>query len=307
MGSIIMNKYYVNSPSIFFDKKIAFLSDVHSDALVLEEIIEILKSKEVDILIIGGDLLDCLKDNNRNVKIKELLEEYAKVFEIYIAIGNHDIVYFNNHYLLNPSENATPNLNFWYYLNLNENINVSYFPTGKSTVCKWSLDNNVDLSILNMPIEYYWHKEPYDEFKEHIKVLDTINIESDKYNILVCHTPKNIVQNGSIDEYFKEEKRFDLILSGHIHGGLVPINMRKNESGKGLFGPYGTLLPEYSYGIINDDGIISLNTGGVVKVANKYAKYFNRFNSSLYPAEVEIINLKCGIKKSFTRVRNNKH
>ena len=60
-------------------------------------------------------------------------------------------------------------------------------------------------------------------------------------------------------QYWKN-KNIDLILCGHMHGGLVPKFMRHQDHGGGIVGPYASILPKHSYGVIEDENTISLTS-----------------------------------------------
>ena len=294
MDNIIVRNYDITSPDIYSNKKIAFLSDVHSNNLKLEKIYELLYKMNISVLLIGGDLIDTIKCS-RNDAIKELLFEMSKTMDIYISMGNHDI------FPIRCEKDLIHILTYFGELSLSDNIHVSDFPIDSSTADKWSLDNNVDIVSVNMPLNYYKHREPYYQYEELIRAIDSISVDIDKFNILLCHSPKNIVLGKEIDKYIKKVKNFNLILSGHMHAGLVPQAFRNRKSGPGLFGPYHTLFPDHAYGVIEDGNSVSITTGGVVKIAKKYHESILHITNHLYPPEVEVINLKSDPKNSFTR------
>ena len=90
-------------------------------------------------------------------------------------------------------------------------------------------------------IEYYDKRESKDELKEYLKVLK--KVDSKKYNILLLHSPINLIENKKISlDCFKN---YDLILCGHMHSGLIPKVFRK-KIGMGLVGPHNNFFPKYS-------------------------------------------------------------
>ena len=76
MDKIIVNQYIVNSPLISDRIRIAFISDIHSNEIALGLTSDIIKEFQIDILLIGGDIIDNNDNYIRNEMIKESLEEW---------------------------------------------------------------------------------------------------------------------------------------------------------------------------------------------------------------------------------------
>ena len=306
-----MNQYSVNSPLISNGQRVAFISDIHGNATELESIINVLLEAQINTLLIGGDIIDTNEGDIRNEKIRELLEELSKTINIFTAIGNHDLVYFQQDSKTRRHEVLSKELDFWKKINSSkeENLHISSLPINNPTITKWTFNKDIDITALNLPIEYYWRKELTREFEEYLEIIKSITINAEKFNILLCHTPKNIIKNGAISDYLNYLKSFNLILSGHMHGGLVPKVFRKNSFGGGLFGPYASILPKHAYGIVQTDNTISLTSTGITKIANSteiksltnniVARNIIEF---VYPPEIEIIDLNPG--ESYTIKRS---
>lgn len=292
MDKVTINEYDITNPNIKSNKKIAFLSDVHSDSNKFEQILEILYNSKIDILLIGGDLVDSLADHRKNIAITDLLIEFSKYAFIFISEGNHDIV----------CSGKKSELKFWSNISKINNIYLSEFPKKGSTVSQWSIDNNIDICIINIPLSYYIKKEEYNDFNNQIRIMDKTCLDINKYNILLCHSPNNLVKGDKINEYIKE-KNVNLILSGHMHGGLIPNCIRKNTYGSGLIGPYESLFPSYAYGVIKDDNISILTTGGVVKIVDRNSGHLKSILDIIYPPEIEILNLNNNKENGITKVK----
>ena len=133
-----------------------------------------------------------------------------------------------------------------------------------------------------------------------------------KYNILLCHTPRNLVKNGVICDGIDCLKEFNLILSGHMHAGLVPKSLRSDKYGGGFIGPHASVLPDYAYGLVVNKRIATLTSGGVTKVTKSASPNASRAISrafvknklnSIYSPEVEILNLTNGRKNSIKKLK----
>ena len=293
MNKIIINQYEITNPSIKEEKQIAFISDIHSDLIKLETIIKTLKELKITTLLIAGDVIDDTHSKENN-SIKELLEELAKTVKIFIALGNHDMISYDKN-SKEKSHEIKSNQKFWESLSQKENIFATKVPEDNPIIKKWHLDD-IDISILNVPISYYWNGEKYEEFKKLLDEIEKIEIDTKKYNILLCHSPKSFGKSLIIKDYLEYLRNFNLILSGHMHGGLVPKFLRKKTYGGGFVGPYKTLFPKYSYGIIKDETQAILTTGGITKIATN-KKLIRRLSSLIFTPELEIINLRPGDNK----------
>ena len=311
MSNIITNEYLITNRNIITYKRMAYLSDVHSDITKLEEVVKTLKDLEIRILLLGGDLVDSTKDYKSKAKIKELLQELSKTMKIYIGMGNHECLYYTKDIDGVLSEVKSNDIKYWNELSSMHNIYVSELPVDGSTVTKWYFDKDLDITALNFPIDFYLNKEKRKDFLKQLKVMDGSIVNNKKYNILLCHTPRNLVRNGIICEDIDCLKSFNLILSGHMHAGLVPKSLRNNKYGGGFVGPHASVLPEYAYGLVVNKRIATLTSGGVTKVtksANPDASRIinrafvkNKLNS-IYSPEVEILNLTNGNRNSIKKL-----
>lgn len=127
----------------------------------------------------------------------------------------------------------------------------------EQTPAKALIDESAILDELNISGWYY---------KGDTNILNHL-IDNKKYNILLSHKP---------EWYFKyiERFKFDMVLSGHAHGGQMRL------FGKAIIAPGQGLFPKYVSGI-HDRMIISTGLSNPVHVP----RLFN-------PREIVIIKLK---------------
>lgn len=280
-------EYNFTNNKISKNIKLCYISDIHSDINLLRNILDDVTKSKIDALLIGGDLLNSIEDYTEKNIIKDMLIEASNTTNIFIGLGNHELVCYEK-----VQNFKTNDVKYWKELDNYKGINVSIFPNKEATFTRWSLNKNVDISALNLPMNYYKKSELKDDFKEYTKVLK--KVDSKKYNILLLHSPINLIENGKITlECFKD---YNLILCGHMHAGLIPKKFRK-QFGPGLVGPHYNLFPKYSYGLIKDDNTNILISGGVNKFSDTSGmpfirnKNFKRFLTKIYPEEIEMINL----------------
>ena len=98
--------------------------------------------------------------------------------------------------------------------------------------------------------------------------LDEISL----YKILIAHRPERI------EDY--KQYSFDLVLSGHAHGGQVRIPGIMN----GLYAPHQGLFPKYAGGMYTHDNLTHIVSRGL-SVNSRLPRIFN-------PPELVIISIE---------------
>ena len=246
--NIDITKYEIKNKKIDKDLTIIFLSDLHNRNIT-KKIVDIIKNIKVDIILFGGDMI-----NDNNSENKNFLKLYNKLKNntIYYTFGNH--------------EERLEDIERKEYLKKLSKTNINLLNNSKINISK-----NITILGLDSELLRYMKFGRKGLDKEYItNKLGTIN--TDKYNILLAHNP---LEFNSYVDY-----NADLVLSGHIHGGLIRIPFIK-----GLLSPDISFFPKYDSGEYN-----SKNTKMIVSRGLGYSKRipFRVFN----PAEVVIINLK---------------
>jgi predicted MPP superfamily phosphohydrolase len=95
------------------------------------------------------------------------------------------------------------------------------------------------------------YEDPEYNQKESMKEAFADLDETHLYKILLAHRPENI-------EYYKNYS-FDLILSGHTHGGQVRLPFIMN----GLYAPNQGFFPKYAGGIYNHGTLHHIISRGI--------------------------------------------
>lgn len=91
------------------------------------------------------------------------------------------------------------------------------------------------------------------------------NIEQDAYTVLLAHRPE------LIDKY-AAAGAFDLVVSGHAHGGQIRIPGLVN----GLFAPNQGWFPKYAGGLYDVDGTTMIVSRGLARESTLFPRIFNR-------------------------------
>lgn len=175
--------------------KIIHLTDIHYGSTIYEKelnnIVNKINEIKPDIVVLTGDLIDERIDFNKDViinclsKIKSNLGKYA-------ISGNHDIPIDDYNYIIKESGfTSLDNKYDLIYSKTNEPIIISGIGYGKE-----------DIGIKT------------EQFDKYISELTEDDIKP-IYSILLVHEP-DTVDNLDLNKY-------DLILSGHSHGGQVRL------------------------------------------------------------------------------------
>lgn len=263
----IKNKIYNITGKI--NKKIVLISDIHyyskKNINNLNKILDILKEIKPDYICIPGDIVD-----NSYILDEELLiiwfQKLSVISPVLISIGNHE-------YYINKKQKQ---------FGLNKHILTKI----KSVDNVFCLDNkNVLIDDINfigitMPIKYYMEDgESKDSFIKHLK---KIQYNDKKYNVLLLHSPSNL-----LDKDITSMLKCDLVLCGHTHGGIVPCVLRPIFKDRGFINPQGKLMTRGCYGHINESPNIIV-TSGITTLSHENP--FNLFNN-LFSSEVVVINI----------------
>ncbi len=168
--------------------KLLHISDIHYgknfNAKQLEYLVSKINGVEKDIIVFTGDFFDD-KYQGGIGEISNILDKLECEYKFAIN-GNHDYKHYANIYYSDLMLKS----GFKLLINNNEEINV----------------NNKNINIIGSD----------DFINGNPDVKKIKSLISDSYNLLLLHTPDMVVKFS--------DTNFDLILSGHSHGGQVRLN-----------------------------------------------------------------------------------
>ena len=245
---IDVEEFNIKDKRIDKDIKIVFLSDLHNRNIALK-ISNIINEIKPDIIICGGDMIN--ESLNKTNHFFELIE-YIKDYKVFYTYGNHEEVLSEDDYKD--------------YTNIVSNKPIILL-NNRSAV----ITSNIHLHGLDNDIETYKKFGKLMLNKEYIDHRLS-QIDKNKYNILVAHNPLEF------KSYVDSE--YDLVLSGHVHGGVIGIPFVG-----GLLSPDYTLFPKYY------DGMYSKN--GTKMIVSRGLGFSERIPFRLFCSpHVVVINLK---------------
>lgn len=193
-------KYNISSDKIKSNKRIVFLSDLHDKEFGYknDELIKKIDSLNPDYILIGGDFT-CTKKSVDITKTIYICKELIKKYRVYYGNGNHELRMKKKKYK-GTYERFVEEL---------KSIGIEHLSNAY-------VDMSEDIRIYALDIEEkYYKKIKIPKMKKDYIKKRLGSISSDKYNILLAHSPN----------FFEAYNKWgaDLSLSGHFHGGTIRI------------------------------------------------------------------------------------
>lgn len=288
MNKIEIHKDIIYNQKINKDITLIHIGDIHFNKKTSDKKLDKIKNAIIDnkpdYLVITGDLIDIpavTKDKPTIKRLLVFLTDISNHTKIIISIGNHDVLKTED---------------FKFFKNLNELKNI-YVLNNESYI-----DESIYISGFTLPTHYYYniHKQESKEvltehLQKHKKLTKNLPVFIPKVSLI--HSPFQL----SNTEVLTQLKEYDLLLSGHTHGGMVPKILNKFfPPNTGIIAPNKSLFPENARGKIEKNmfnkKITIIITSGITKLGEKSAKGLSKFNF-LYNIDINkiIITNKRGI------------
>lgn len=236
-------------PEDFDGYKIFMISDLH-EAPFSKQIIEHINEQKPDVVVITGDMAQ-LPD--RSIQETQKIGKAITDIPVYAVSGNHDTqggAYKEIYRALKDS---------------------NIIPLDDSSVCLEKGSSGILLLGIKDPMQDVVSDEKIENIRRKIERQFP---KGPCFSILLSHRadlyPK--IKNTGVD----------LILSGHLHGGIIRLPFVGGIIGKN---PEKPLFPEYEYGMYNEPSAASMIVSGGCDKNPQKKRYFN-------PPEVVLITLK---------------
>lgn len=279
MKNIEIVKDILSSKKLKKDITFIHIGDIHynetTSAKKLEYIKYAIEDAHSDYIFITGDLLDRPKITKNKEKIKLLvswLNSLGNIAKVFISLGNHDIILEEDYKFFNKLND----INNIYVLN-----NQSYE------------DENVFISGFTLPTNYYYNIEKHEDEDALLETLQNnfnlvTNLPKKKYKVALIHSPILLSEKKVVEK----SKEYDLVLSGHMHNGLIPRILDKIiKNNYGLISPDKRLFAKNTRGKIKTKYYTIIITGGITKLSPSSTKILSKLNE-LYPISINKITVK---------------
>ena len=244
MSKLEIAKYVIENekiPKEFNDYTIIQISDLHNKSFGKDNIHLLNEINKINpqVVFITGDIID---GENKNYQVAlNLLNNLAKRYKVYYINGNHEQKALIKKY---------KDLYTKYFEELKK-IPAIYLDNEKTQIKKG--DSYINIYGLTIPFKYYkylFDKNKSTDLDENFLQESLPKINKKEFNILLAHTP------FYFDEY--EKWGADLILAGHVHGGIIRIPFIG-----GLLSPNRQFFPKYDLGKYNKNNSTMIVTKGL--------------------------------------------
>lgn len=244
--NIQIRRYKFRHKKIKDNVRLVFISDLHNN-LYGENQIElrtIIAEQKPDIVLLGGDFFDKVGEIRHTVT---LLDWLGQNYPAFFITGNHEFLFRN----IEEIKALVRELNIMVL----EGDSLT-LPGTRENITLSGIDDN----------SRYWR------FRKELKKTGG-KLDPAQFNILLIHRPERINQY--------QQYEFDLVLTGHAHGGQVRLPGLIN----GLYAPGQGLFPAYAGGKyqLNDRTSMIVNRG----LMTQYQRVPRIFN----PPEIVVIDL----------------
>jgi len=211
----IYRYYKIDGKQEIFDLKVIHISDLHSSnyGTAQSKLIRMIVEEAPDMIWITGDLMD----ENKSIQgAIELLEGIQNKFPIYYVSGNHEYWHDDPDLLFEKIKS--------YGVTILDNESITLSIRDSKIIITGVIDPDATLA--------YNGKEALERSLSRVKDIES----QEGYRVLLSHRPEHIK--------VYESYGFDLVASGHAHGGQIRIPFLLN----GLYAPNQGLLPKYAGG-----------------------------------------------------------
>ncbi len=222
--------YRVSCPKLKESVTIALASDLHNNPI--HPALEGLRNAKPDMILIPGDLTDDIYIKQGAQQTLAFLQGCAEIAPTYYSLGNHEIRCYHKG---NPWRKPIP-----------EPVPDRFRRDVESTGAV--LLDNASVRVGSYLICGLTSGINGGKNEPDATVLSAFCKENADIKILLCHHP----------EYYPthlKDKKFDLIVCGHAHGGQWRMFNR------GVYAPGQGLFPKYTSGVIGGNCVISRGLG----------------------------------------------
>ena len=241
---MIVRRYTVESDKITKPVRLAVVADYHGCDYG-DALVPAVEALQPDAVLLPGDIFD---DGMPWEPSEALVRGLAERYPCYYVTGNHEYWSGSISEICRTVEEAGATV-------LDQN-------------CSELTVNGQNLNICGIP-DPYANVNTWDALTS-----ATGDLHQEGFTILLAHRPELI-------EQYAAKGTFDLVVSGHAHGGQVRIPFLVN----GLYAPNQSWFPEYAGGLYEVDGTTMIVSRGLARESTGLPRVFNR-------PEIVLVELK---------------
>ena len=223
------------------DVKFVMLSDLHDTDVTHDHnrrLFGAIKYLAPDFVILAGDMVTSYSnDSYGHVNSFSLMKDLAENFPVYYGLGNHE-----QRYKEEPDRFAG---RYEHIVDHTKEIGVHLLSDDHADIA----DRNIRIYGFDIPLDNY-RRVVTSEMPDGILKKQLGALDSDKYNVLIAHTP----------DFFNDYVAYgpDVVLSGHLHGGVVAI-----PGIGGVISPQLKPFPKYDFGTFTKGNTTMIVSRGI--------------------------------------------
>lgn len=238
---LILRTYTVVSPKLTAEVRLAVVTDFHSSDNA-DDVVAMVASCAPDAVLLVGDLFDDDTQNRPTERTLSLMRQLSAQYPCYYVSGNHEAWTGEMDALYQQTEEA--------------GVTVLRMSSGILTV----RGQRIALCGIPDPYEMVFSGAPDTEEQIRQALED---VDSADFTVLLAHRPELLAKYAQFP--------FDLVVSGHAHGGQVRIPGVLN----GLYAPNQGWFPKLAGGAYTQDGTTLIVSRGLA-VRTRLPRIFNR-------------------------------
>lgn len=238
---LILRTYTVVSPKLTAEVRLAVVTDFHSSDNA-DDVAAMTASCAPDAVLLVGDLFDDDTQNRPTERTLSLMRQLSAQYPCYYVSGNHEAWTGEMDALYQQTEEA--------------GVTVLRMSSGVLTV------RGQRIALCGIPDPYEMVFSGAPDTEEQIRQAME-NVDSADFTVLLAHRPELLAKYAQFP--------FDLVVSGHAHGGQVRIPGVLN----GLYAPNQGWFPKLAGGAYTQDGTTLIVSRGLA-VRTRLPRIFNR-------------------------------
>lgn len=238
---LILRTYTVASPKLTAEVRLAVVTDFHSPDNA-DDVAAMVASCAPDAVLLVGDMFDDDTQNRPTERTLSLMRQLSAQYPCYYVSGNH--------------EAWTGEMDALYQQTADAGVTVLRMSSGVLTV------RGQRIALCGVPDPYEMVFSGAPDTEEQLRQAME-NVDSADFTVLLAHRPELLAKYAQFP--------FDLVVSGHAHGGQVRIPGVLN----GLYAPNQGWFPKLAGGAYTQDGTTLIVSRGLA-VRTRLPRIFNR-------------------------------
>ena len=253
---LLVRRYKLKVLQLSAPVRIALVSDLHASnyGKGQHNLLEALHAQNPDLVLMTGDMFD---EDGENSITEEFLAGIAGKYPCYYVTGNHE-------YYCEPEQyaDAMEILRRHQITVLSGTWETVTVKGQQLNIC--GVDDPYAASSASF-LEYATGTAQTPEsFQKQVEAVSCA-AENGQYTVLLSHRPE-------LFENYYPTGAFDLVLSGHAHGGQWRIPLLLN----GLYAPGQGLFPKYAGGVYQQEGCTLVVSRGLARGISIVPRLFTR-------------------------------